>query len=116
MANAAAVLYRIYELPWSTGFDDDLKFKQLARGSLIAAVVFALLFWVLPQPKIDPKDVPEIPKTLVRLVLEQNVIGRVELDKLRSRNGAGHQAPLLDRYRLVGARVQHERWRAHLTE
>jgi protein TonB len=71
MANAAAVLYRIYELPWSTGFDDDQKFRHLARGSLVAAVVFALLFWVLPQPKIDPRDVPEVPKTLVRLVLEQ---------------------------------------------
>jgi TonB family protein len=71
MANAAAVLYRIYELPWSTGSDDDQKFKQLARGSLVAAVVFALLFWILPQPKIDPRDVPEVPKTLVRLVLEQ---------------------------------------------
>ena len=71
MANAAAVLYRVYELPWSTGFDDDVKFKQLARGSLIAAVVFALLFWVLPQPKIDPRDVAEVPKILVKLVLEQ---------------------------------------------
>jgi protein TonB len=71
MANAAVVLYRIYELPWSTSFDDDRKFKQLARGSLVAAVVFALVFWVLPQPKIDPRDVPEVPKTLVRLVLEQ---------------------------------------------
>jgi hypothetical protein len=71
MANAAVVLYRIYELPWSTGFDDDRRFKQLARNSLVAAVVFALLFWILPQPKIDPRDVPEVPKTLVRLVLEQ---------------------------------------------
>jgi len=31
MANVAVVLFRIYELPWSTGFDDDQKFKQLAR-------------------------------------------------------------------------------------
>jgi TonB family protein len=71
MANAAVALYRIYELPWSTGLDDDRKFKSFARNSLIAAVVLALLFWVLPQPKIDPRDVPEVPKTLVRLVLEQ---------------------------------------------
>jgi len=71
MANAAVALYRIYELPWSTGLDDDHKFKRLARGSLIAAVVFALMFWVLPQPTIDPRDVPEVPKVLVRLVLEQ---------------------------------------------
>jgi len=71
MANAAVVLYRIYDLPWSTGFDDDAKFKRFARGSLVAAVVLALMFWVLPQPKIDPRDVPEVPRTLVRLVLEQ---------------------------------------------
>jgi periplasmic protein TonB len=71
MANATAVLYRIYELPWSTGLDDDRKFKQLAKGSLIAAVVFALVFAILPQPKIDPRDIPEVPKTLVKLVLER---------------------------------------------
>ena len=58
MANAAVVLYRIYELPWSTGSEDDQKFKRLVRGSLVAAVVFALLFWVLPQPQIDPKERP----------------------------------------------------------
>jgi periplasmic protein TonB len=71
MANASAILYRIYELPWSTGVDDDRKFKQFAKGSLIAAVVFALVFAILPQPKIDPRDVPEVPKTLVKLVLER---------------------------------------------
>ncbi|HVY66758.1 MAG TPA: AgmX/PglI C-terminal domain-containing protein [Gammaproteobacteria bacterium] len=71
MANAAAVLYRIYDLPWSTGVDDDRKFKQLARGSLVAAVVLAFLLWLLPQPKIDPQHVPEVPRTLVKLVLER---------------------------------------------
>ena len=71
MANAAAVMYRIYDLPWSTGFDDDAKFNRFARGSLVAAVVLAAMFWLLPQPQIDPRDVPEVPKTLVRLVLEQ---------------------------------------------
>lgn len=71
MANAPAALYRIYELPWSTGLDDDRKFKQFAKSSLIAAVVFAVVFAILPQPKVDPRDIPEVPKTLVKLVLER---------------------------------------------
>jgi TonB family protein len=71
MADGAVALYRIYELPWSTGFEDDARFKKLARGSLVAAVVLALLFWVLPQPQIDPATVDEAPKRLARLVLDR---------------------------------------------
>ena len=71
MSNGAAALYRVYELPWSTGFEDDAKFKKLARGSLVAALVLALLFSVLPEPQIDPAATEEVPKRLVRLVLER---------------------------------------------
>src|SRR5688572_28713970 len=71
MSNGAVALYRVYELPWSTGFEDDARFKKLARGSLIGAVVLALLFWVLPEPKVDPLSVQEAPKRLARLVLER---------------------------------------------
>jgi len=74
MANAAvAPLYRIYDLPWSTGLEDEQKFKRLARGALIAALVLGFLFWLLPQPQIDPSAVEEVPKRLVRLVLEREV-------------------------------------------
>ena len=71
MSNAAAALYRIYELPWSTGFEDDARFKKLARGSLVAAVVLALMFAVLPEPHIDPASVEEAPRRLARLILER---------------------------------------------
>jgi protein TonB len=71
MSNAAVPLYRIYELPWTTAFDDDARFKKLVRGSLIAALVLAFLFWALPEPQIDPTTVEEVPKRLVRLVLER---------------------------------------------
>jgi TonB family protein len=74
MSNAAVALYRIYELPWSTGFEDDEKFKKLARGALVAALVLGLLFAVLPEPQIDPATAAdEVPKRLVRLVLEREV-------------------------------------------
>jgi TonB family protein len=68
---SAAVLYRIYDLPWSTSHDDDARFKKLARMSFVTALVFAFIFWVLPAPKVDPATVEEVPKRLVRLVLER---------------------------------------------
>jgi TonB family protein len=71
MSNSAVALYRVYELPWSTGFEDDARFKKLVRGTLIAAFVLALLFWLLPQPKVDPSTVAEEPRRLARLVLDR---------------------------------------------
>ncbi len=71
MSNGAVPLYRIYELPWSTALEDDAKFKKLARGALVAALVIAFMFWVLPEPQVDPTAAEEVPKRLVRLVLER---------------------------------------------
>jgi TonB family protein len=71
MANGTVALYRVYELPWSTGFEDDARFKKLARNCLIGALLLAFLFWVLPEPKIDPAAVAEEPRRLARLVLER---------------------------------------------
>jgi protein TonB len=71
MANGAVPLYRIYELPWSTALEDDAQFKKLARGALVAALVLALVFYVLPEPQNDPTAAEEVPKRLVRLVLER---------------------------------------------
>jgi TonB family protein len=71
MADSAAALYRVYELPWSTGFEDDARFKKLVRAALIAALVLAVLLWILPQPKVDPASISEEPKRLARLVLER---------------------------------------------
>jgi TonB family protein len=71
MSNGAVALYRVYELPWSTGFEDDARFKKLARRSLIAALVLAGLLWILPEPKIDPTAVADEPRRLARLVLER---------------------------------------------
>src|SRR5215471_19015379 len=73
MANAAAatVLYRIYELPWSTGADQDGKFRKTAKVALIALLVLALVIAVLPVPTRDVTQVPEVPKRLAKLVLER---------------------------------------------
>src|SRR5262245_1615645 len=71
MSNGAVALYRVYELPWSTGFEDDARFKKFARRSLVVALVLAVVLWFLPQPKVDPATIADEPKRLARLVLER---------------------------------------------
>jgi periplasmic protein TonB len=71
MADGAVALFRIYELPWSTGLEDDQKFRKVVHTALASALVLALLFWILPAPQPDPTEVVEVPKRLVRLVLER---------------------------------------------
>lgn len=71
MSNSAVALYRVYELPWSTGFEDDARFKKFARRSLVVALVLAVVLWFLPQPKVDPATIADEPKRLARLVLER---------------------------------------------
>lgn len=71
MAESVVPLYRIYDLPWSTGLDDEQRFRKIVRGSLVTTLVLALLLSLLPQPKPDPTEPVEVPKRLVRLVLER---------------------------------------------
>jgi len=73
MANAvaAAVLYRIYELPWSTGRRQDSKFRKTAQIALGATFALALVIALLPVPQSDRNQVPEVPKRLAKLVLER---------------------------------------------
>jgi TonB family protein len=73
MANAAAAtaLYRIYELPWSTGAQQDTQFRKTVRAAVAAMIVLALVIAVLPVPKRDQTQVPEVPKRLAKLVLER---------------------------------------------
>jgi TonB family protein len=69
--NAGAVLYRIYELPWSTGAEQEQKFRKSALTALAAVVLLALLISVLPVPAPDPTQVEEVPRRIARLVLER---------------------------------------------
>ena len=66
-----AVLYRIYELPWSTGAEQDEKFRKTMRIALCAIVVLALVIALLPVPAPDPLLVPEVPRRIARLVLDR---------------------------------------------
>jgi len=64
-------IYRIYELPWTTGDEQESRFRRTLRISLISVLVTALVLSFLPVPEVDQNAPPEIPPRLARLVLEQ---------------------------------------------
>ncbi len=67
----AVVLYRIYDLPWSTGSEQEKEFKRILMGFLGALLVLSLLFSILPVPQQDPDEIVEIPERFARLLLER---------------------------------------------
>jgi TonB family protein len=72
MATAVAIpIYRIYELPWSTGEEQERAFKRKVKITLGVILVLALILSFLPLPEPDPTVIEEIPQRLARLVIEQ---------------------------------------------
>jgi protein TonB len=71
MSAATPVLYRIYDLPWTTGEAEQERLRKIVRVSLTALVVLSLVISFLPVPE-RPADQPqEIPTRLARLVVER---------------------------------------------
>src|SRR5690606_38185290 len=67
----AAVLYRVYELPWTTEAEQEQRFRRLLAVTVAAFLAVAMLLSVLPVPEPDPAAVEEIPPRFARLVLER---------------------------------------------
>lgn len=71
MSATATVFYRIYDLPWTTGEEEQERLRRILKVSLIALVVLSLVISFLPVPERPVNEVQEIPKRLARLVLER---------------------------------------------
>lgn len=64
-------IYRVYELPWTAGREQELKFRRLVRRTAITVAVLALLLTLLPVPEQNPNEVVEVPERFASLVLER---------------------------------------------
>ena len=58
----AVILYRLYELPWVTGWEQDQRFQRILKRSLGALLFLSLLLSLLPLPEPDPTAIQEIPQ------------------------------------------------------
>jgi TonB family protein len=71
MSAAVPVLYRIYDLPWTTGELEQERLRKILRASFGALLVLSLVLSFLPLPQQSADEVPEIPQRLARLVVER---------------------------------------------
>lgn len=67
----AAVLYRVYELPWTVGAEQEQRFKRILRACVGTFLALCIVLSFLPVPQRDTAQVEEVPKRLARLVVER---------------------------------------------
>jgi len=63
--------YREYELPWTTGQDQEKKFQRLLGIIFLVCMALSIVWPFLPAPEPDPFDVEEIPPRIAQLLLEE---------------------------------------------
>jgi TonB family protein len=66
----AVATYRVYDLPWSTGEEQEREFRRKLGTTSGVVMLLALILWFLPVPEREAL-VEEIPQRLARLVMEQ---------------------------------------------
>jgi len=63
--------YRQYDLPWTTGREQERKFQRLLGIVLLICIALSIVWPFIPVPEPDPFDVEEIPPRLAQLMLEE---------------------------------------------
>lgn len=63
--------YRVYELPWSLGAEEERRFWRILRNVAIALALVGFLLPFLPIPQPDRSQAPVIPARLARVVIER---------------------------------------------
>jgi periplasmic protein TonB len=71
MSAAVPALYRIYDLPWTTGETERERLRKIMRATFGALLVLSLVMSFLPVREQSADEPQEIPKRLARLVLER---------------------------------------------
>jgi TonB family protein len=63
--------YREYELPWTTGREQERKFRRLLAITMLVVLLLGGIWPFIPVPEPDPYEVIEIPPRIAQLMLEE---------------------------------------------
>jgi TonB family protein len=63
--------YREYDLPWTTGQEQERKFQRLLGIIFLICLLLSAVWPFIPVPEPDPFDVEEIPPRIAQLMLEE---------------------------------------------
>lgn len=67
-------IYRVYDLPWTSAAEQELRFRKLTSRCLAIVLILSLIISVLPAPEPDPMVVQPIPQRLARFVLDEQAL------------------------------------------
>jgi len=62
--------YREYDLPWTSGVDQERKFQRLLGWTFLVVAILGLVWPFLPVPEPDPYEIEEIPPRIAQLLLQ----------------------------------------------
>ncbi len=63
--------YREYDLPWTTGQEQEKKFQRLLGIVFLICMALSIVWPFIPVPEPEPFDVEEIPPRIAQLLLEE---------------------------------------------
>lgn len=63
--------YREYDLPWTTGGEQDKKFQRLLGIVFLIVGILSIVWPFIPVPEPEPFDVERIPPRIAQLLLEE---------------------------------------------
>lgn len=66
--------YRVTDLPWSLGAEQDERFRRLVRKVAPAVLAFALVIPLLPVEETPSTAVPELPPQLAKFIMERRPV------------------------------------------
>jgi outer membrane biosynthesis protein TonB len=63
--------YRIYELPWESGCEEDERLRKIFKRVGIAVLVLSIVMSVMPLPEIERDQIDKVPPRFAKLMLEK---------------------------------------------
>ncbi len=63
--------FRLYDLPWESGREEEQRFHKILKQFLIAVTVLSIVFSFLPVPDVDHALVKKVPPRFAKLILDK---------------------------------------------
>ncbi len=63
--------FRLYELPWETAREEELRFRKILKQVSIGIVVLSIVFSFMPLPEAEHDRIEKVPPRFAKLILDK---------------------------------------------
>jgi protein TonB len=68
---ATIAFYRVYELPWDPGREEDQRLSKILKQVCIAVLLLSVIMSILPVPELKMHQIDRVPPRYAQLILEK---------------------------------------------